>query len=199
MAMSTSPKTGRRPGATQTRDAIAEAARAQFAEAGYERATIRAIAQAAGVDPALVVHFFGAKEDLFRSVTEMPAAISDALTALADGPRETVGRRLAELVVTALENPASRAIVLARIRSASSHPGAAELVRETVEDDIGRLAAGLTSDRPELRAALVGIQVVGLAQARYVVGVEPIASISAADLVELLAPPFQRYLVESLA
>src|SRR4051794_25139206 len=136
--MSSAPakRTGRRPGAPETRDQIAAAARSLFAELGYERATFRAIAAAAGVDPALVVHFYGSKEDLFREVMAMPPAIADALEHIADGPRETAGRRLAELVVGALENPASREVLLGRIRSAATHPDAAALVRETVTRDI---------------------------------------------------------------
>src|SRR5262245_53300254 len=104
-------RTGRRPGGTETRDQIAAAARSLFAEVGYERATFRAIAGAAGVDPALVVHFFGTKEDLFRQVMRIPEGIVAALDGLADGPRQSVGRRLAELIVGAMENPETRAIL----------------------------------------------------------------------------------------
>src|SRR5947199_6865393 len=111
-------RTGRRPGRADTREAIAQAAREQFAEAGYDRATMRKIAAAAAVDPALVVHFFGSKEALFREVTALPAALSDAMVRLTEGDYATVGRRVAGLVVGALENPATRTIVLARLRSA---------------------------------------------------------------------------------
>ena len=193
-----SSKTGRRTGPTQTREAIAAAARSAFADRGYDRATFRTIAAAAGVDPALVVHFFGSKEDLFREVTSLPPQVADGIVALADGPRRTVGRRLAELVVNALEAPGTRSIVLGRIRSASSHPAAADLVRETVTADLRRLTTALTDDRPELRATLVGSQVVGIALARYVVLVEPLASMSAGEVVDVLAPAFQHYLVGPL-
>ena len=97
-----------------------------------------------------------------------------------------------------LENPRSRSVVLGRIRSASSHPDAAALVRETVTRDIGRLAAALTDDEPETRAVLVGSQIVGLALARYVVRVEPLASLPAADVIDYIAPTFQHYLVGTL-
>src|SRR3954464_10518274 len=131
MSMSSSGRSGRRPGPTQTREAIAAAARTQFAEVGYDRATIRGIAGAAGVDPALVIRFHGSKEALFREVMALPPAAPAALARLGEGPRETVGRRVAEAVVALLENPATRSIVVGRIRSASSHPDAATLVRET--------------------------------------------------------------------
>jgi AcrR family transcriptional regulator len=198
VSRTTSGRTGRRRGATQTREAIAVAARSQFADFGYDRATIRAIARTAGVDPALVVHFYGSKEALFREVMMLPPAVADAIDQLAEQPRDEVGRRLAELIVASLENPASRPIVLGRIRSAASHPDAAALVRETVTRDLRRLTMALTDDQPETRAVLVGSQVVGLALARYIVLAEPLASMAAADVVDVLAPTFQHYLVEPL-
>ena len=195
----TQPKrTGRRPGATDTREQIAAAAQSLFAELGYERTTFRRIAADAGVDPALVVHFYGSKEDLFRKVMELPEAISDALVRVAEVPDEEKGRRFAELIVAALENPATRPVVLGRIRSASSHPEAAALVRETVTRDLSRLTNAITDDRPETRAVLIGAHVVGLALARYIVRVEPLASLPAPEVVDLIAPTFQRYLAEPL-
>src|SRR5262245_29865305 len=148
MSRAQTKKTGRRPGATDTREEIAVAARSLFAELGYERATFRKIAAAAGVDPALVVHFYGSKEELFRQAMALPPALAEALARIGEGPREGVGRRLAELVVAALENPASQSIVLGRIRCAATHPDAAALVRETVTRDLLRLTSALTDDRP---------------------------------------------------
>ena len=195
---SSAKRSGRRPGPTTTREAIAEAARRQFAELGYDRATLRGIAGEAGVDAALVVRFYGSKDALFREVMALPPAVAEAMAALADGPTATVGRRLAEVIVGMLENPRSRSVVIGRIRSASSHPDAAALVRETVTRDIGRLVAALTDDEPETRAVLVGSQIVGLALARYVVRVEPLASLPAADVIDYIAPTFQHYLVGPL-
>ena len=198
MSSEISKRSGRRPGPTTTREAIAEAARRQFAELGYDRATIRAIAGEAGVDPALVVRFYGSKDALFLDVMALPPTVADGIASLADGPRETVGRRLAEVIVGMLENPLSRSVVLGRIRSASSHPDAAALVRETVTRDVGRLVSALTDDEPETRAVLVGSQVVGLALARHVVQVEPLASLPAADVIDYIAPTLQHYLVGTL-
>jgi AcrR family transcriptional regulator len=191
-------RSGRRPGPSTTRDAIASAARRQFADLGYERTTIRGIAGAAGVDPALVVRFYTSKEALFRAVMELPPTVTETISGLAEGPPETIGRRLAEAVVAMLENPETRAVVVGRIRSAATHPDAAALVRETVTRDLGRLAAALTDDEPEARAVLVGAHVVGITLVRYVVQVEPLASLPAADVLEYLAPTFQRYLTEPL-
>jgi AcrR family transcriptional regulator len=193
-----SKRSGRRPGPTTTREAIAEAARRQFAALGYDRATVRGIAGEAGVDAALVMRFYGSKEALFREVMVLPPMVAEAIAGLADGPRETVGRRLAEAIVGMLENPRSRSVVLGRIRSASSHPDAAALVRETVTRDVGRLVAAVTDDEPETRAVLVGSQIVGLALARHVVRVEPLASLPAADVIDYLSPVFQHYLVGPL-
>src|SRR5215210_580243 len=195
---STGRRSGRRPGPTTTRQAVAEAARRQFAELGYDRATMRGIAAEAGVDAALVIRFHGSKEALFREVMALPPAVAEALAGLADGPRATVGRRLAEVVVGMLDDPRSRSVVIGRIRSASSHPDAAELVRETVTRDVGSFVAALTDDEPEIRAVLVGSQVVGLALARHIVRVEPLASMAAADVVDYVAPTLQRYLIGTL-
>jgi AcrR family transcriptional regulator len=184
MAKSSGGRSGRRPGETQTRDAIATAARTEFANMGYDRATMRSIASAAGVDPALIVHFFGSKEGLFREVTTLPAELAAVMRSIAESPREEVGRRFAQAVVAMLENPVTRPVVLARIRSAASHAEAAELVRELVSHDIGLLTSALSDDAPETRAVLVGTQIV--------------ASMDTAELVDVLAPTFQRLLVGPL-
>jgi AcrR family transcriptional regulator len=192
-------RSGRRPGTTHTREAIGSAARERFAAVGYDRATMRSIASAAGVDPALIVHFYGSKEGLFREAMALPPQLASAFAAIADGPRETVGRRLAATVVALLEDPALRPVVLGRLRSAASHPEAAELVRDLVTQDLSLLTVALTDDRPGIRAVLVGTQLVGLAFARHIVGVEPVASMPPAELAELLAPTLQRLLVGPLS
>lgn len=109
-----------------------------------------------------------------------------------------MGRRLAELVVAAMESPVTRPILIGRIRSATTHPEAAALVRETVTRDLQRLTSAITEDRPEIRAVLIGSHIVGIALARYVVLVEPLASLSPDEVVDLLAPTFQRFLAEPL-
>ncbi len=201
MSLSSTPggRSGRRRGTTQTRETIALAAQTQFAELGYDRATFRSIATAAGVDPALVVHFFGSKEQLFDEVMQLPPGLADRLVGLAEVPRAEVGRRLAEVIVGGFENPATQRVIVGRIRSASQHPEAAELVRQAVAGDLARLTAALDVDQPDVRAVLAGVQVVGTALARYVVRVEPLASMPAPRLIELLAPTFQRLLIEPLA
>jgi AcrR family transcriptional regulator len=177
-----------------TREAIAAAAREQFASVGFDRTTMRNVASAAGVDPALVVHYFGSKEQLYREVMALPPQVAAGLSALADGPREEIGLRLATLVVGAMAQPGPRAIMLGRVRGAVSHEAGAALVRELVAVDIRRLVDALGADQPETRAALVGSQIVGLAFARYVVGVEPLASMPPPAVIAAIAPTLQRYL-----
>lgn len=198
MSSADAKRTGRRPGTTETRERIAAAARAQFAEHGYAGATFRRVAAAAGVDPALVVHFYGSKENLFRQVMALPPAVTDGLLHIASEPTPNMGRALAEVVAAAMESPATRPILLGRIRSATTHPEAAALVRETVTRDLQALTSAITSDRPEMRAVLIGSHIVGIALARYVVLVEPLASLSPDELVSALAPTFQRFLTEPL-
>ncbi len=103
-----------------------------------------------------------------------------------------------EVVAAALESPGSRAILLGRIRSASSHPAAAALVRETVTRDLKALVSSITDDNPDIRAVLIGSHIVGIALARYVVLVEPLASLPPSEVADLLAPTFQTFLAGPL-
>ncbi len=191
---------GRRPGGADTRTAILDAARTLFAGNGFDRTSIRAIAAAADVDPALVVHYFGPKEKVFLAAVELPFEPEAILPRLLEGDRATIGGRFARFVVTLLEDEAARARVLAIIRAAASEPAAAALLRELVESRIrDPIAHALGVEDAELRASLVGSQVVGLAMARYVVGVEPLASLPPDNVVASIAPTLQRYLAEPLA
>lgn len=192
-------RSGRRPGDSGTREAIEEAARRQFAATGYDRASMRSIAQEAGVDPALVVHFFGSKQRLFATVMELPFDPADALPRLLEGDRAGLGRRFAGFIVSVLESPQGRQHMTGLVRAAASEEQAAAMVRDLITRDVlGPLAAGLGLDQPQLRGALAGSQVVGLVMARYVVRVEPLASLPVEQVVALVAPTLQHYLVEPL-
>lgn len=192
-------RSGRRPGRSGARAAIAAAAGTLFAERGYDRTSLRAIAAAAGVDPALVTHYFGSKQRLFVEVTQLPVEPELVVAQLLDGPREEAGRRLAHFLVGVLESPDGRARVTGLVRSAASAPEAAALLRQLIETRlVGPIAGALGTDRPELRATLVGTHVVGLVMVRLVVGVEPLASAPAAEIVSALAPVLQHYLTGSL-
>lgn len=192
-------KRGRRPGASGTREAIAQAARRQFAALGYDRATIRSVAAEAGVDPALVVHYFGSKQRLFLAAVDLPFNVNDLVQRLEDGPREQVGERVARFALEVLDDPDARARWTGMIRAAASDPDAAAVLREVVTERIFEpLAEALGSDDARLRANLASSQMVGLVMARYVIGIEPLASAGAETLIAAIAPTLQRYLAQPL-
>ncbi|MBD0338663.1 MAG: TetR/AcrR family transcriptional regulator [Thermoleophilia bacterium] len=190
---------GRRRGDGGTRDAIAEAARRLFGGGGYDRVTLRAIAAEAGVDPALVLHYFGSKERLFLSVAGLPVPPQEVLARLAEGDRASAGLRLTRFVLDRLADPRERARITAVVRAAVSEPAAAKLMREQLTLELMLpLAEALGSEDAALRANLAGSQVVGLIMARYVVGIEPLASAPAETVAAAVAPTLQRYLAEPL-
>lgn len=194
--MSTSKHTGRRPGESGTRDAIASAARSQFAEHGYDRTSLRAIAEQAAVDPALIAHFFGSKQALFKEVVELPFDPATFLPAILEGKRSEVGERLARFVLALLDQPEASSRFLAMIRSATSEPEAAVLLRDLVTERLMvPIAQGLGGDDAPLRAALAGSQIVGLVMARRIIGIEALRAADSEELVRAVAPTLQRYLV----
>ena len=176
-----------------------EAARLLFGEDGYDRVTIRAIARKAGVDPALVIHFFGTKERLFLSIAGLPTPPHEIVARLVEGERSAAGLRLARFVVGQLEDRRERARITSIIRAAASEPSAAELLRELLSREVMLpVAEALGVEDAALRANLAGSQVVGLIMARYVVGVEPLASAPPETVIAAVAPTLQRYLAEPL-
>lgn len=186
---------GRRPTGSGTREAIEKVARRQFAELGYPGTTMRGIAKEAGVDPRLVGHFFGSKQQLFVAVVELPfdpEAVFDQL--LAPGAVD-LGRRLAGFVLGLQEDPRSRNTLTGLIRAAASEKPAAEMVRELLTARLLLpLARRVGGTDPELRAALLGSQIVGLTFARHVVGVHPLAQADRDRLVAAIAPVLEHYL-----
>jgi AcrR family transcriptional regulator len=193
------PRTGRRPGESSTRDDILEAARRLFAERGYQGATMRAIAAEAGVDAALVVHFFGNKPALMAEAIEWPFDPEVEMPKLLADGRRNVGRRLAELFVRTWDDEGTRNPILTLLRAATTEPRAAELLGEFMRDRLyGPLMEHLGSDRPELRADLAVSQLLGTALLRYVLTVEPLASAPADQVVDWIAPTVQRYLTGKL-
>ncbi len=188
-------RVGRRPGRSGTREAILAAARSRFAALGYEGATIRAIAAEAGVDPALVHHYFGTKEQLFAAAVRLPFAPGEVLAEALRAEPERVGEAIVRAALTAWEHPAARDAAMGLLRAAASNEQAAEMlrgfVRATILEPIARRIGA--PDAP-LRAALAASQVVGLALARYLVRVEPLASASPDELIRRVGPTLQRYL-----
>jgi AcrR family transcriptional regulator len=190
---------GRRHGPSGTREAIANAARRQFAELGYDRTTIRSVAAEAGVDPALVLHFFGKKQQLFLAAVELPFEVSELVERLHSGPRSQVGERVARFALEVLADPEARARWTGLIRAAASDPDAANILRDVLAKRIFvPLAEALGSEDAALRANLASSQMVGLVMARYVIGIEPLASAGDDTIASAIAPTIQRYLVGRL-
>ena len=189
-------KTGRRPGGPDTRQVILDAARAEFAAHGYENTSMRGIARSAEVNSALLHHYFGTKDQLFLAALDFPLHPRDVLDQVLGGERDGVGERLMRFAFTLLENPASRERVLAVLRAAATNEQMARLLRGFMQREVVTpIAAVLDVPNPQLRAELVMTQIVGIVMGRYVIAVEPLASAPVDDLVPLLAPTLQRYLI----
>ncbi|MCW2504886.1 MAG: transcriptional regulator, TetR family [Actinomycetia bacterium] len=192
-------RTGRRPSGSGTQDAILAAAMTAFTESGYDGATMRGIARAASVDPALVHHYYGTKEELFVAAMQFPIDPAVIIPALLEPGPDGLGERLLRMFLGVWDSPNTISPFLALIRGAMSHEASAAMLREFVgEAIIGRLTAALDVDRPTLRGTLVGSQLIGLGIARYVIRIEPLASASADEVVAAVAPTLQRYLTAEL-
>jgi AcrR family transcriptional regulator len=185
-------KRGPRQDGVQPREAILDAAREQFAALGFEGATMRAIARAADVDPALVSYYFGSKSGLFVESLRLPVNPTDAIEALLADGTDDLGARLVTRFLEVWDDPVSGEPVVRVLRSATSQP---ELMRDFVHRQIvPLLATAIDGPQAELRATAVASQMVGLAMARYVLRIEPLATAPPEQVVALIGPTLQRYL-----
>lgn len=192
-------RTGRRPGSPDTRAAVLTAARNEFATKGFDRTTMRGIASVAGVDAALVHHYFGAKDDLFLAALEIPFDPRVVIPALAADGVAGLGHRIATTFVTMWDVEENRLPLVAMFRAAMTNEetstllrnGLARLVLDTMSQVIG-------APDGRMRAQLVASQLLGLALTRYVLALEPLASMPPADVVAVIGPTLQRYLDGSL-
>ena len=192
-------RTGRRPGKPDTRETILAAARDAFAERGYDQASIRGIATEAGVDPALVHHYFGNKDQLFLAAMQMPFNPGDLISEIVSKARpDDLGEHLVRTFVRVWDSPAGKPAA-AMIRTMVSREWSTRLLREFMLSQIlRRVAAHNLVDQPERRFPLVASQMLGLAMARYILKIEPLASASPEFLVATIAPTVQRYLTMDL-
>lgn len=180
---------GRRPGQPDTRQAIAEIARRRFLAAGYPEVSLRSVADEAGVDVALLSYYFGSKRGLF---VEALAAVEEPgrrlTAAMAGGDLSTLARRLLEETLRAWDE--ERGGTLKAVASSAPHePEIRDLYARAVERTwIDQLAGRLDGPDARARAAAFTIIVTGVVYSRYLLCVEPIASMPAAELVDLLAP-----------
>lgn len=183
---------GRRPGPTETRESILTAARTLFGERGYDGATIRAIAGEAGVDPALVHHFYGSKEQVFVAAMRVPFNPADAISIIVDGPREQIAERMMRFFIGVWREPDSRAAFLGLMRSAMTNEEVAAMVRQFLRKAVlGRVTEALGV--PPLRAEAAMSHLIGLVLMRFVLRLEPLATAEEEELIRLVAPSVQRY------
>lgn len=196
---SAAPRRGRRPGAPDTRAAILSAARSLFAANGYAGTSVRSVAAAAGVDAALVHHYFGTKDDLFIAALELPVDPRVVVRPVIEGGVDGAGERLMRLFVSVWDDEHTRNPLLALVRGIVD-PGGQQLVQDGfLRMVLGPVGAGLGIDDPDRRLPLVASQLVGLVILRYVLAVEPLASMPADELVAIYAPTLQRYLAGPLS
>ncbi|WP_022916796.1 TetR family transcriptional regulator [Ruania albidiflava] len=196
-------RSGRRPGSSGAREQILAAAREQFAAGGYEGTSIRAIAAVAEVDPALVHHYFGTKEKLFTAVVAPPADPGELIPQVMAGPVEEVGERVVRMFLTVLESPTTGPGFRALLRGALANELSARLLREFFTRQVVRrltaaLAGVVPAEEIPARASLVASQIFGMVLMRYLIGLEPIASMDHDQVVSALAPTVQRYLTGEL-
>ena len=176
------------------RAVILERAREEFAEKGYAAASVRGIARSAAVDPALVHHYFGTKEQVFVAAMELPFTPAELLPQIIDGPRDELGERLVRTFLGVWAHPDFRAPMLGMLRSAMTGEQGAAMMREFVGSALlGRLGAAIGPIDP-LRVQLAAAQMVGVVVLRHVLRIEPLASAAEDDVVALVAPTLQRYL-----
>jgi AcrR family transcriptional regulator len=189
------PGRGRRPGGPDTRGEILAAARGSFAEHGFDRTTIRAVAAEAGVDPALVHHYFGNKEDLFLAALEIPVDPRTLIPQVFEPGLDGAGERLLRTFLGVWDRPENNQALVAFVRTAFVADEAAELLRNGIARVVLRAVTPLL--RPvgdaEVRATLVASQLAGLIMTRYVLRIDPLASLPAETLVAWIAPNMQRY------
>jgi AcrR family transcriptional regulator len=199
-------RTGRRAGDSGTREAILDSARHEFAAHGYDGATIRAIAAGAGVDPALVHHFYGTKERLFAAAMQLPVIPSEVITAaLADGnrpPGVSVGEHMVATALGLWESAGLRGPFQGLLRSAFNSEQAAAMLREFVTEAIlgpvASVAGQADAEGAPFRASMIASQILGLAVTRYVLQFGPVATASQAELVAAIGPTIDRYLTGEL-
>jgi AcrR family transcriptional regulator len=188
----------RRPGrwrsGAESRQRVLEAARELFGQHGYAGTTVRAVATAAGVDPAMVFYFFGTKQGLFSAVVDMSERVPPAIESIFAGDLDTIGERIVATLVANLDESGNVPLV-ALTRSAPTDAKSQALLREFIEREItDRLAALLGTPDAAQRAGMVNVQILGLAVARYIVRLEPIASASVDELVATFGPLVQHCL-----
>jgi AcrR family transcriptional regulator len=198
-ARTRTPRTGRRPGATSSREVILRVARAAFTERGYKMTSMRQVARDAGVDPALIVHFFGSKAGLFSASLDWPFDPEVELPMVMAAGRDQIGVRLARRVVAHWDEASLRSPMIALLAAAMADEVAARLLSDFMSSRlILPVVRYIEADRPELRSELVASQLLGMAMARYVLRYDALHRASSQQVVRAIAPTIQHYCTEPL-
>lgn len=194
MSDSSAPGTGG-PRSAGTRRAILEAARTTFAARGYEQTTIRAVAAQAGVDASMVMRYFGSKAGLFTIAATAELEVPDLRAVPARGR----GELLVRVFVDRWEDAARDDELILLLRTAVTSEAVAAQLQATLGHLVAGPIAALGSDDAAERAAFISAQLLGLALCRYILRLEPLASLPAGDVVAAIAPSVQRYLTQAVA
>jgi AcrR family transcriptional regulator len=186
---------GRRPGGPDTRGEILRAARESFAGNGFAGTSLRGVARAAGVDAALVHHYFAGKDELFVEAMALPIDPRQVAATIVGGPRDELGRRIVTVFLGVWESADGQQRMKALLRSMVSSDQVAQLMR----DGLTRMIIGPVSETlgvpdARLRVSLVASQLVGIALVRYLLELDPITATSTAELIDRIAPALQQYL-----
>jgi AcrR family transcriptional regulator len=187
---------GRRRGSPDTREQILEVARRRFLAEGFGPVTMRSIAAEAGVDAALLSYFFGSKQGLVSAALALSANPADLLATALPGPLERLPERALRLLLHTWDHPDQGSSLQVMLRSATHDPAVARLVREVIERGIvDRIAAHVGGRDARKRAGLFATQATGVIFSRYILELEPIASMPADELVRRLAPGMRAVLL----
>jgi AcrR family transcriptional regulator len=186
-----------------SRDVVLAAAKRRFAAEGYEKATLRAIARDAHVDPSMVLYLFGRKEELFRESLRLIIDPDMLVAALRGGPDDDpdIGTRMVRTYLSIWEAPDTAASMRAMLQSATSNSDAHEAFRAFMQNYVltGVSAVLGGGEQARLRAMLAASNLVGTAILRYIIQVPPLATLSADEVVRLIAPTVTRYLTADAA
>jgi AcrR family transcriptional regulator len=199
----TTKRRGRRHGEPVSRAAVLSAATQHFATEGYEKTTLRAIAKDVHVDPSMVLYLFGSKEELFRESLRLiidPEVLVAALTGAADDDPD-IGTRMVRTYLRIWETPDTAATMRAMLQSATSNTDANDAFRGFMQNYVLTAVSGVLGggEQARLRAMLAASNLVGTAMLRYIIQVPPLATLSADEVVALIAPTVTRYLTADAA
>jgi AcrR family transcriptional regulator len=197
----TTKRRGRRQGEPVSRDVVLAAAKRRFATEGYEKTTLRAIAGDAHVDPSMVLYLFGSKEELFRESLRLIINPDVLMAALTGGDDPDIGTRMARTYLSIWETPDTATSMRAMLQSATSNSDAHDAFRGFMQNYVLTAVSGVLGggEQARLRAMLAASNLVGTALLRYIIEVPPLATLSADEVVHLIAPTLTRYLTADAA